>query len=130
MAMTERDDDAALEALFAAARNRAPEPSADLLARVLAQAEAVQAEQVARRPKAPAARRGGAWRGLLDLIGGWGGVGGLAAAGVTGLWIGFTGTGAIGTATVAIWGEPAAEIEAFLDSENVISMMLVSEEGT
>ncbi len=89
--------EAALVAVFAAARAAAPEPSAVFLARVLADAEAVQAQRRAPVPSRPA--RQGRWRGILAALGGWGAAGGLATATLAGLWLGFA--GAQGTGAVA-----------------------------
>lgn len=76
-----------LDALFAEARR--VEPDADLVARVLADAEAVQRE-TARPPLQPARagvlRRPPAW---IAALGGWGGFGGVTAAGLVGLAVGF-----------------------------------------
>ncbi len=85
----ERRNEQELEALFAAARRDAPTPSADLMARVLADAEAAQAQAQAApaaRPTRPAARP--RWRQVVDLLGGWPAMAGLATAGVAGLWLG------------------------------------------
>lgn len=73
-----------LDDLFAAARG-AEVPGDDLVARVLADAAAVQAEAATR-----AAPSGGGWMsGLMSGIGGWFGAGSLAAATTAGLLIGF-----------------------------------------
>jgi len=70
-----------LDDLFAAARG-AEVPGDDLVARVLADAAAVQADTVA-------APSGGGWMsGLLSGVGGWFGAGGLVAATTAGLLIG------------------------------------------
>jgi hypothetical protein len=64
-------------------------PAPDLAARVLADAATIQA-QAARA--APARRRGGPLRSpprLVAALGGWGGFGGVTAAGLVGLAIGF-----------------------------------------
>ena len=74
-----------LEAAFDAARSSRPEPSPDLMARVLADAQAVQAEQRP-APAAPAPR--GYLRQFLEALGGWPAVAGLSAAGVAGVWLG------------------------------------------
>lgn len=86
--------DDGLDALFAAARASPPEPSPALMARVLAEADAAQASM--RRPQAGAAspRGTGFARRLAEafgLIGGWGGLGGLATAAVAGLSLGLAG---------------------------------------
>lgn len=83
-----------LDRLFAEARSAVPEPGAALLARVLTDAEAVQDARlrVSGRSQKRAAHRGvlgRAVRAAVALAGGWGGVGGLVAATVAGVWIGF-----------------------------------------
>jgi len=81
---TDRRQEAALAPFFEAARAQAPEPSPDLLARVLADAEAAQAQPVARRP----VPRSGLWTRIAQGLGGWPGLTGLGAAALAGLWIG------------------------------------------
>lgn len=77
--------DAALDALFSEARDL--RPRSDLTARVLADALAVQAETAA---AAPARRRGRfAPPAFVAALGGWGGLGGVTAAGLVGLAVGF-----------------------------------------
>lgn len=100
MAMTDAErhgmtnDGDPLETAFAAARVAAAAPApAALVARVEADARRVLAERVPPRTLAGngARRRAGAsaWRALVAALGGWPGIGGLAAASATGLWIGF-----------------------------------------
>ena len=86
MTMTERDFDmTTLDNMFAAARAAPPEMPAGLAARMLADAARESAFRQTRR--APVAAPG--WRAqLAEAIGGWFGVGGLAAACAAGLWIG------------------------------------------
>lgn len=62
------------------AQQEPPVPS-DLMARVLIDADYVQ-------PRMITAKTNGIWGTLLDMIGGWPAVGGIAMAGVAGLWIG------------------------------------------
>lgn len=97
--MTTRDnrpdfekDNGFLDVLFAderQARVDAPEVSAELLARVLGDAETVQAEFAAPLPERSTAP---VQRGFLAQIGaalgGWPAFAGLAAASVCGLWLG------------------------------------------
>lgn len=82
-------DDAALEAFFVAGRAHAPEPGADLMARIMADADA---EIDARTPMATLARparRKSLWATLVSGIGGWPAVASMATAAVTGVWLGF-----------------------------------------
>lgn len=98
---TERDDD--LLALFlAAAPDRddgAKTVPDDLFARILADADAVQRGFSAPVSAAtvPAAARGGLLATLLGVLGGWPAVGGLASAGVAGVWLGFAPPTAVST---------------------------------
>lgn len=101
-----------LDALLAEARAVSPVPSADLVARVLADADrALAGEAGPELAVAPvvAARAG---RGWLSALGGWPAMGGLMASAVVGVWIGAappaaladTAAGLAGT----IWGEGVA----------------------
>ena len=89
------DPDIALEAFFAAGRSAAAEPSAAFLARVLAGAEAVQADRAAPQPQP----RQGILAGVLSALGGWGGASGLATATMAGIWLGFAGVQGSNTLT-------------------------------
>lgn len=109
MKMTDNDklpdhDDAALDALFAAARDDTPVPSAALLARITADAEREVAMPATIARAAPK-RRGLAW--LVAALGGWPAVSGLATATVAGLWLGYTEPGSLTDFTGTLW--PAAE---------------------
>jgi hypothetical protein len=85
MSMTDKTpDDSGIEIFFEAAR-AAPEPASPaLMARILADAEAVQAAS----RKTPAPRRAGLVEYLYRLLGGWPAMAGLATAAVAGLWLG------------------------------------------
>jgi len=87
MSMSDKEQaEGGIDVFFEAARAQAPGPSPDLLARVLADAEATrQAHPTA--ALAPAPRPGIAAR-LYRLLGGWPAVAGLATAALTGIWIG------------------------------------------
>lgn len=80
----ETDRDAGLDRLLDEARGDGPD--AGLMARVLADAEAVQRARAVPDAR-PQGRRG--WlAGIVDKLGGWGAVGGVTAAGVMGLSVG------------------------------------------
>ena len=65
-----------LDGLFHSARQRQPLPD-ELFARIMADA----AEEVARRDEAVApGRSGGLWAAILDTVGGWPSLAGLATA--------------------------------------------------
>lgn len=85
--MTTTDEDEwVLDELLAEARELRAEPSADLMSRILADAEAVAAEPRTAAPVPPPTSV--RWRGWLLALGGWPVVGGLVASTVAGLWIG------------------------------------------
>lgn len=73
-----------LDAFFEAVRRETPAPSSDLLARVLTEAEALQAA----RARATSVSRPGMAARLYHLLGGWPVVAGLVSAALTGIWIG------------------------------------------
>lgn len=82
-------DDAALEAFFVAGRACAPEPGPELMARILADADAeVDARTRLRAPAAQRARQS-RWAAIMSAIGGWPAVASMATAAVTGVWLGF-----------------------------------------
>lgn len=85
MPMSNKDPDfAGLEVFFDAARTHAPEPSADLMARVLRDAEHLC--RPARRPAAMS--RTGLFEQVYRLLGGWPAMAGLTTAVLAGVWIG------------------------------------------
>jgi hypothetical protein len=84
---TTAQDDAMLDGLFAAAKSDADiQPSADLMARVLADAEATQAAMA--QPAPIAAAKPSVFKQFIAKLGGWQSLSGLAMATVAGLWIG------------------------------------------
>ena len=87
MKMTDKRplDDLELDALFSDAARDAPVPSDDLMARIMADA---QAELPRVATTAPVAQDKGWFGAMIAAIGGWPAAAGLATAGVTGLVIG------------------------------------------
>ncbi|MCH2076920.1 MAG: hypothetical protein MK180_08530 [Rhodobacteraceae bacterium] len=79
--------EAELDRLFKASDAETPLPSGDLMARIMADAEAVQAQAIAPTPGAAPQSRG-LFAGLGEALGGWAGLSGLGAAVATGLVIG------------------------------------------
>lgn len=81
-----------LEHLFAQARSAAPEPSADFLARVLSDAEAMQPAPAGIMRSQDRAKLGfrSLFSSLSEAIGGWPAMAGLASAAVTGIFIGIS----------------------------------------
>lgn len=84
--MTDEHNKDPLEALFAQAKADGPGP--DLMARVLADADAVQGLSATSAPAAEGRSGGTWWAGLLSVLGGWSAVSGITAAGVMGLAVG------------------------------------------
>lgn len=85
----DHDDIRTLDDVFRAARDAPMEPSPELLARVLADAEAVGAalRPVRNQAGPPRADR---LRDVFRALGGWPAMTGLAAATVAGIWIGLS----------------------------------------
>lgn len=75
-----------------------PVPSDDLMARILADAEAAQVRAVAVPPRV-------GWRNWLAALGGWPALGGMAVAGVTGLWLGVAPPAAVDELVAEMLGE-------------------------
>lgn len=71
-----------LDDLLAQTAQIKPTVPSDLMARVLIDAAQVQPRNFAPPPQQTL------WSAVLDMIGGWPAVGGIAMAGVAGLWIG------------------------------------------
>lgn len=100
MTMTDPNDDM-LDDLFAEARGVNPQVSDDLTARVLVDAGAAQ--EAAPAPKSVA--QPGLWSRLMDMVGGWPSVGGLAAATVAGIWIGVAPPASVENLTASLVGD-------------------------
>ena len=98
-----KDDD--LDSLFAAARAHPPRPPADLVTRVLADADALcLPSQVARN----APRRSGLWSSLGALFGGGGALAGMMTATVAGFWLGFAPPSDLGVMSSLLGADSAA----------------------
>ena len=103
MTKTERDKDLdalisddGLEDFFKAARAEAPQPSDDLMARIMADAQAhLPAPAPIATPRKPV--RQGLLAGLLAAMGGWPSVATMATATVAGIWLGFAQPDALNT---------------------------------
>ena len=94
VAAQQRADDQLIDKLFADVADVDFAPAPDFTARVLADAARVQAQISA----APSRKSPTIFVQLGELLGGWPAMGGLATAGVAGLWIGLA---------------PPAELEAY-----------------
>ncbi|MDA5556296.1 hypothetical protein [Shimia sp. MMG029] len=120
-------DDAALEDLFASAKSDARmDPSAELLARVLESAETLQAEQRGAQQSADVAPRaeGGLFHAVLQALGGWPSVSGVAIAGAAGVWIGVSSGTALmqNTLGLDLYGQSAQTYLSDLDVSYALSL--------
>lgn len=119
-----------LAATFAAARQSPPEPSAEFMARILAEG---LAQQPPARAVAPVQAHGlgsggGVLAQLLAMLGGWRGIGGMATAALTGVWIGFAGMGQLGDIAAGYLGTAdALGTVDLLPDTDVLAMMLDQE---
>ena len=96
------DPTSVLDDYFVAARQTAPQPSADLMRRVMADALAAQDAALAPRRSGLQHKRPGIWAQLREALGGWPAMGGLAMAGVMGLVIGIAAPGGLSDLTTAV----------------------------
>lgn len=119
-----------LQAFFRSLEAETGEPSPDLLARVLADAYEEQDMQAARAMAAPevdalAVPRRGFLRGLLDAIGGWPAVAGLATATVAGVWIGYNPPSAFDDLTLTLmngsYGYSTSDASELLQFEDLLA---------
>ena len=135
---TDLSDAPGLAAFFDAARAGGADPSPELLGRVLQDALDQQDRQAvaraAARPGARDARAPGSalarnptlaaprWRELLALLGGWPGLGGLAAAGLVGVWIGYALPGDLAGDGfgLGLFQPAAGDLDAFLTADAIL----------
>ena len=92
-----------LDAALAEAQAELPSLPPALQARILADAAAVQMASSTPRQTRATPKSSSGFSGLWAALGGGRGAGGLAAASLAGLWIGFTGAGGLVPATADIW---------------------------
>ena len=109
--MTDKDD-AFLDDMFAAARDADTSVPDHLLDRVVADAALV--------PRAPAPES--LWSSLISAIGGWPALGGVAMAGLIGVWVGFAPPSQIETFAADVLGTTTSvsfldEYDTFLETE-------------
>ncbi|MDU8927128.1 hypothetical protein RXV86_07005 [Alisedimentitalea sp. MJ-SS2] len=88
--MTEMNDKHDLDDFFQAAQSAQAPASEALMARVMQDALAVQAENAAPAGVPSRGGRTGVFTGLFAALGGWPAMAGLGTAAVAGLWIGFS----------------------------------------
>lgn len=107
--MDEPENTDPLKAYFDAGKAARPEPGDALMARIMADADRVQAERAAAPAPVRQQRRRGRLAWLAAALGGWPAMAGLAAATVAGLWIGVSApAGLTGMAQEVIAGSEAA----------------------
>lgn len=97
--MTEPEN-TSVDALLDEAASQMPKVPAHLMAAVMHDAARLQPTTAQVAPPRSL------WDSFLDLIGGWPAMGGLAAAGLAGVWIGFAPPATLEAATVQILGAP------------------------
>lgn len=116
--MTIERDEQMLESAFADLRVDDLAPSEDLMNRIMLDADMVLA-QAATKPATTAAPS--RWSMVLDMLGGWPSVSGLAAATVAGLWIGVVQPTAFTDLSAGLWGStvevPLLESDVFAGLE-------------
>ena len=98
------EGDEELGPFFAAAMARPPEPSADLMGRILADAEQIQdarVEAARPRPRLSTKKKNGFW----DLLGGWPSVASLTTAAAAGLLIGYYPTDSVDLMFSQVWSD-------------------------
>ena len=100
MTMTNPNEDM-LEDAFAKARAVEATPSDDIMVRILADADSVQGGFVV----ASAPEKTGLWERMMDGLGGWPAVSGLAAATVAGIWVGVAPPTALEDLTSSVIGD-------------------------
>lgn len=95
--------DAGLEVFMAAARAARPDPSDDLMARIMTDAFAAM-------PAPGGVTHSGVGLGarVRAIFGGWGSMGGLVATTLAGVWIGFAAPGPLATLTTDVLSATAA----------------------
>lgn len=98
-------NDSDLDDLFAVAQRQPVSVSSDLMARVMADAEAhlPRAAVVTRAPVA----RVSLWSSILTALGGAGALAGLSTATLAGVWIGFAQPTAVSSFTDVLWADDA-----------------------
>ena len=107
--MTETDnDDAMIDALFRDARAIDALPDDGLMARVMADAHRAGDGLVAVADQSW-------WTTLSDILGGWPTVGGLALAGVAGLWVGVAPPTSVENLAASIFG--TTDTVSFIDDD-------------
>lgn len=104
-------DEMDLEAFFEAGRAAAPVPSQDLLARIMADADAAL---VAPAPLARPAKRPSIWAIFTAAVGGWPSLAGMATAAVAGVWLGVAQPAMLSNVTAGM--VPAADSAFELES--------------
>ncbi|WP_068112929.1 hypothetical protein [Tropicimonas marinistellae] len=102
---TDKTLDEELEVFFEASRVAAPDPSPEMLARVLADAYSAQdAIEIEAPATAPETSRRAGLGGVFSAIGGWPAMAGLVTATAAGIWIGYNPPSTVDTLTQPLLG--------------------------
>ena len=121
-----------LDALFDLARSSAPEPSSDLLSKIMLDAETIGAETVG--------AHGGSdvsmptlWEriseGVREALGGWQGLAGVATAGLAGLMIGLGSPDALSALTLGLSDSSEVVFDETADTSIGLDSILTSFDG-
>ena len=119
MKMAERDDE--LDALLSGMK--APEPSSDLMSRVLADAYDMQPVPAITMAQPEASH----WQSFIGVFGGWGGLGGLAFAASVGFVVGLSPPDLLTTPLDIVLGPDLTE--SYEDTSDSIGFGWAFEEG-
>lgn len=113
--MTMKGDDHDLDRLLTAARGAGPAPGPDLMARILADAAAVQPKASPRRQPAP--RRQGWLTGIATIFGGGGALAGISFAMLAGVFVGIVQPAPVAALTQAFAEQEVVDSVDMLPSE-------------
>ncbi|MBC7154195.1 MAG: dihydroorotate dehydrogenase [Rhodobacteraceae bacterium] len=109
---------------LAAGRAARPDPSADLMARIVADALAeMPAPRPLSRPAPAAPPRRGVRARIAALTGGWGNLGGLVAATLVGVWIGFAAPGPLAALSAGVLGEVLGTAQTSAESVDLVNLL-------
>ncbi|WP_120502128.1 hypothetical protein [Roseovarius sp. EL26] len=100
----DKTEDDFLDACFASVRKTSVTAPDDLMAKTLADAGSVQTEFLSQDAVTPTPAKAGLLARLLDGLGGWPAMAGLATASITGVWIGISAPAGLESVTQVLLG--------------------------
>jgi hypothetical protein len=112
--------DAMLDDLFRAARAEAPVPSADLLARIMGDADTELAARPAVLPVRAAPRLKTRLRAFIDGLGGWTALAGMVTAAVVGVSMGFVSPDQVNTLSGGLLLQSDTTTTSSYDLEDIV----------